>query len=46
MSVNKVVERIVASVKADPLYPGIAAAVVLGFGWYDNKFANPAFELS
>jgi hypothetical protein len=47
MNANKFVERIVASVKAGSLYPGLAAAAAaLGLGWYDDNFANPAVELS
>jgi hypothetical protein len=35
MNANNFVERIVASVKAGPLYPGLAAAAAaaLGLGW-------------
>jgi uncharacterized membrane protein YbjE (DUF340 family) len=46
MSANKFVESIVTSIQADPLYAGLATAVALGLGWYDNKIANPAVELN
>lgn len=38
INANQLVERVVASVRANPVYSGLAVTVsALGLGWYDDE---------